>query len=99
MTFPHPRHQAPAAADSGVFDVDAAVRVLRKRTPITPRTGLVLGSGLGAVADGVAWDAAFPTSDIPGLPRPTVAGLPGRFLIGRWAGRRVAVAQGRSHLY
>lgn len=81
------------------FDAEAAIRVIRKRTPITPRTGLVLGSGLGVVADGVAWDAAFPTTDIPGLPRPTVAGHPGRILIGRWAGRPVAVAQGRSHLY
>jgi len=81
------------------FDADAAIRVIRKRTPIAPRTGLILGSGLGVVADGVAWDAAFPTTDIPGLPKPTVAGHPGRILIGRWAGRPVAVAQGRSHLY
>ena len=102
MPLPHRRHAPESPEDSGgagVFDVDAAVRVLRKRTPISPRTGLVLGSGLGAVADGVAWDAAFPTTDIPGLPRPTVAGHPGRILIGRWAGRPVAVAQGRSHLY
>ena len=56
------------------FDPEAALRVIRKRTPITPRTGLILGSGLGVVADHVAWDAAFPTTDIPGLPRPTVTG-------------------------
>ncbi len=99
MPLPRPRTPAPEPGDSGVFDVDKALRVIRKRTPITPRTGLVLGSGLGAVADGVAWDAAFPTTDIPGLPVPTVAGHAGRILIGRWAGRPVAVAQGRSHLY
>ena len=81
------------------FDADEAVRVIRKRTVIAPRTGLVLGSGLGVVADGVAWDAAFPASEIPGLPTPAVSGHPGRILIGRWAGRPVAVAQGRSHLY
>jgi purine-nucleoside phosphorylase len=81
------------------FDADEAVRVIRKRTPVAPRTGLVLGSGLGVVADGVAWDAAFPASEIPGLPTPAVSGHPGRILIGRWAGRPVAVAQGRSHLY
>src|SRR5258705_8485564 len=81
------------------FDAEEAVRVIRKRTTITPRTGLVLGSGLGVVADGVAWDAAFPASEIPGMPTPAVSGHPGRILIGRWAGRPVAVAQGRSHLY
>src|SRR5258705_10524557 len=81
------------------FDAEEAVRVIRKRTTITPRPGLVLGSGLGVVADGVAWDAAFPASEIPGMPTPAVSGHPGRILIGRWAGRPVAVAQGRSHLY
>jgi purine-nucleoside phosphorylase len=98
---PLPRLKPKPAEPEGPepFDAEAAIRVIRKRTPITPRTGLVLGSGLGVVADGVAWDAAFPTTDIPGLPRPTVAGHPGRILIGRWAGRPVAVAQGRSHLY
>jgi purine-nucleoside phosphorylase len=81
------------------FLAEEAVGVIRKRTVIAPRTGLVLGSGLGVVADGVAWDAAFPASEIPGLPTPAVSGHPGRILIGRWAGRPVAVAQGRSHLY
>lgn len=95
-------HRAkPKPPDSGPepFDPDAALRAVRKRTPIAPRTGLILGSGLGVVADGVAWDAAIPTTDIPGLPRPTVAGHAGRILVGRWSGRPVAVAQGRSHLY
>lgn len=94
-----PRTKAPVVPVPEPFDPEAAIRVIRKRTPITPRTGLILGSGLGVVADGVAWDAAVPTTDIPGLPKPTVAGHPGRILIGRWAGRPVAVAQGRSHLY
>jgi purine-nucleoside phosphorylase len=93
----HPKPAEPAGPEP--FDPEAAVRVIRKRTPITPRTGLILGSGLGVVADHVAWDAAFPTTDIPGLPRPTVAGHPGRILVGRWSGRPVAVAQGRSHMY
>jgi purine-nucleoside phosphorylase len=65
----------------------------------SPRVALVLGSGLGVLAEGVAWEASIPTSDIPGLPRSTVAGHSGRLLLGRWAGRMVVVAQGRSHLY
>lgn len=93
------RAARPHAPAVDRFDVDAALRVVRRRTAILPRVGLVLGSGLGAVADGVAWDAALPTEEIPGLPRSTVAGHSGRLLIGRWAGRPVVVAQGRSHLY
>ena len=61
--------------------------------------GLILGSGLGVLAEGVAWEAGIPTADIPGLPRSTVPGHSGRLLLGRWAGRAVVVAQGRSHLY
>lgn len=81
------------------FDVDEAVSVIRKRTLLVPRTALVLGSGLGVLAEGVAWDRSFPTDEIPGLPRSTVAGHSGRLLFGRWSGRNVVVAQGRSHLY
>jgi purine-nucleoside phosphorylase len=60
---------------------------------------IVLGSGLGVLAEGVAWEASIATADIPGLPKSTVAGHVGRLLLGRWAGRAVIVAQGRSHLY
>ncbi len=81
------------------FDPDEALRVIRKRTTLVPRTAVVLGSGLGVLAEGVAWEATIPTSEVPGLPRSTVAGHPGRLLLGRWSGRPVVVAQGRSHLY
>ncbi|HXF59385.1 MAG TPA: purine-nucleoside phosphorylase [Candidatus Saccharimonadales bacterium] len=81
------------------FDVNEAVSLIRRRTTIVPRTALVLGSGLGVMAEGVAWDRSFPTEEIPGLPRSTVAGHSGRLLFGRWSGRNVVVAQGRSHLY
>lgn len=81
------------------FDLDEALQVVRRRTQSSPRVGLILGSGLGVLAEGVAWEASIPTADIPGLPRSTVAGHAGRLLLGRWAGRAVAVLQGRSHLY
>jgi len=81
------------------FDTDEALRVIRRRTPLVPRVALVLGSGLGVLAEGVAWEASISTAEIPGLPRSTVPGHPGRLLLGRWAGRAVVVAQGRSHLY
>ncbi|HET9252374.1 MAG TPA: purine-nucleoside phosphorylase [Candidatus Eisenbacteria bacterium] len=94
--FPRRRAGEDAAAP---FDPEAALRVIRKRTQASPRVALVLGSGLGVLAEGVAWEASIATTDLPGLPRSTVAGHSGRLLLGRWAGRTVVVAQGRSHLY
>ena len=99
LPSPRARSGADDAADAGVFDPEAALRVIRRRTTIVPRTALVLGSGLGGVVDGIAWDAAFPTSEIPGIPQSTVPGHAGRLLIGRWSGRPIVAAQGRSHLY
>ena len=87
------------AVESRAFDPEEALRIIRRRTTIVPRTALVLGSGLGPVVDGIAWDAAFPTAEIPGIPLSTVAGHAGRLLIGRWSGRPIVAAQGRSHLY
>ncbi len=81
------------------FDPGEALHVIRKRTTVVPKTALVLGSGLGVLAEGVAWDRSLSTEEIPGLPRSTVAGHSGRLLFGRWSGRAVVVAQGRSHLY
>jgi purine-nucleoside phosphorylase len=81
------------------FDAGEAMAAVRRRSSLVPRVALVLGSGLGVLAEGVAWEATLSTADIPGLPRSTVPGHTGRLLLGRWAGRAVAVAQGRSHLY
>ena len=102
MSGPVPsRRQSSVAADpaSIPFPLEEALAVVRRRTPLVPRSALVLGSGLGVVAEGTAWEAAIPYSDIPGMPRSSVAGHAGRLLLGRWAGRPVAIAQGRSHLY
>ncbi|MBI4364524.1 MAG: purine-nucleoside phosphorylase [Candidatus Latescibacteria bacterium] len=76
-----------------------ALRVVRRRSALVPKVALLLGSGLGVLAEGVAWEATLPTEEIPGLPRSTVPGHAGRLLLGRWAGRAVVVAQGRTHLY
>ena len=87
------------AAVASSFDPGEALGVVRRRTTLVPKVALVLGSGLGLLAEGVAWEASFSMEEIPGLPRPTVPGHAGRLLLGRWGGRPVAVAQGRSHLY
>lgn len=99
MSAPSPRRRRGLAAEAIPFDPEEALRVVRKRTQVSPRVALVLGSGLGVLAETVAWEASIATADLPGLPRSTVAGHSGRLLLGRWAGRHVVVAQGRSHLY
>ncbi len=74
-----------------------AAAVLAEHGP--PRIGLVLGSGLGAVADAVSDPVAIGYDELPGFPRPTVAGHAGRVVLGSIDGVPVAVLQGRAHLY
>src|ERR1700761_9363056 len=64
-----------------------------------PRVGVILGSGLGAVADAVIDPVVIGYEDLPGFPRPTVQGHAGHAVLGRISGVPVAVLQGRAHLY
>jgi xanthosine phosphorylase len=64
-----------------------------------PRVGVVLGSGLGAVADAVEDAVVVPYEELPGFPRPGVEGHAGRAVLGRIGAVPVAVLQGRAHLY
>jgi xanthosine phosphorylase len=77
----------------------SAAEILRDRGPEPPRVGIVLGSGLGSVADAVHDAAVAGYDELPGFPRPGVAGHTGRAVLGRLAGVPVAVLQGRAHLY
>ncbi len=76
-----------------------ARRAVRARAALVPEVGLVLGSGLGALADAVEGPDAIPYAEIPHVPVPTVPGHTGRLILGRLEGRAVAVLQGRCHLY
>jgi xanthosine phosphorylase len=77
-----------------------AADVLRERAPgRSPRLGIVLGSGLGGLAEILGDTVAVPYAEIPGFPTSTVAGHAGRFLIGDLDGVTVACMQGRFHLY
>ena len=76
-----------------------AARFIRARVAHEPRTALVLGSGLGAFADGVEEAESIPYEEIPGFARPTVEGHAGRLVVGAVGGAPVAVMQGRFHFY
>ena len=76
-----------------------ALATLGERTDVVPRLGLVLGSGLGAFAEGITGATAIPFSDIPHLPRSTVPGHAGTLMVGNVAGVPCAVMSGRVHCY
>ncbi|MEX2416140.1 MAG: purine-nucleoside phosphorylase [Paenibacillaceae bacterium] len=65
----------------------------------TPQIGMILGSGLGELADHVDHPLVIDYAAIPHFPRSTVEGHAGRFVIGTLEGRRVIIMQGRSHYY
>jgi xanthosine phosphorylase len=78
---------------------EEAAAVLRDHAGAPPRIGLVLGSGLGAVADAVEDPRVVGYEALPGFPRTTVEGHEGQAVLGRIRGVPVAVLQGRAHLY
>ncbi|MBR9989251.1 MAG: purine-nucleoside phosphorylase, partial [Gemmatimonadetes bacterium] len=79
--------------------LDAAVTAVRSRTAQAPDVGLILGSGLGALADEITDAVAIPFAEIPGFPPAAVAGHAGRLVIGRLEGVPCAALQGRFHMY
>jgi len=76
-----------------------AVAAVRAQTDFVPEIALVLGSGLGALADEVDDATVIATADVPHYPRSTVEGHAGRLVLGRLAGRPALVVQGRIHGY
>jgi len=79
--------------------IDQAVAFVRSRTALQPRVGLILGSGLGNVVDGIDVETAIPYGEIPGAKASTVLGHSGRMVFGRAGALPVVVMQGRVHFY
>ena len=77
----------------------AIAEILRRAGTAVPRLGLVLGSGLGPVAEAVSEAIVIPYGEIPGFPRPSIEGHDGRLVLGRLGSLPVAVLQGRAHYY
>jgi purine-nucleoside phosphorylase len=80
-------------------DVEAAVAFLRGRTAIRPAVAVVLGSGLGPVADAMEEPVGISTREIPNYPPSTVEGHEGTFLFGRLSGKPALLIKGRVHSY
>lgn len=79
--------------------VREAVAAIRERTNHVPEIGLILGSGLGDLAEQIADATVIPYGEIPHFPVSTVAGHAGRLMIGRLEGKTVVAMQGRFHYY
>ena len=87
-------------AAPALFDrIRAAAGVVRKSTRLTPEVGIILGTGLGGLADEIAVEASIPYGQIPGFPLSTVESHAGRLLLGRLGNRPVVAMQGRFHRY
>lgn len=69
------------------------------RSGFRPRIGIVLGSGLGPLADRIDHGQIIPFADLVGFPNPRVAGHSGNLIIGQLSGCQIALLQGRCHLY
>ncbi len=72
---------------------------IKDRLPVAPRLGIVLGSGLGGLADEVENAVTVDYSELAGFPCSTVHGHSGRFVVGTLSGVPVMVMQGRVHYY
>jgi purine-nucleoside phosphorylase len=83
------------------MQLDAALEALRLRAPFLPEVAIVLGSGLGAMADceEARSGVAVPFTDLPGFPAQTVAGHGGKLVFCELEGRRVLLQAGRFHYY
>jgi purine-nucleoside phosphorylase len=82
-----------------MHDPRSAVEAVRRRASLQPAVAIVLGSGLGALADEVQAATRIPYGDIPGWERSTAPGHAGELVVGTLAGKPAAVMKGRLHFY
>ena len=81
------------------MSITAAVATLRQRVKEAPQVAIVLGSGLGRLADDVTQATRIPYGEIPGWKKSTVPGHAGELVVGQLGGKHVAVMKGRLHYY
>ncbi|PSQ96318.1 MAG: purine-nucleoside phosphorylase [Bacteroidetes bacterium SW_11_64_17] len=92
-----PLHSDPAVLDDE--DLDAATAAVRDHVEQSPDVALILGSGLGRLAEAASETTVVPAPDIPDYPASTVEGHHGQLVFGVLEGTQVVFVQGRVHLY
>jgi purine-nucleoside phosphorylase len=88
-----------ATADELRNALRASVNAIRQKTAFQPEIAIILGTGLGALANEIEIEIALAYADIPHFPLSTVESHTGRLLLGTLQGRRVVTMQGRFHRY
>jgi purine-nucleoside phosphorylase len=96
MTHDHAQSIHPVDLPARLDALEAAVRA---RSDLVPRVGIVLGSGLGGLADELRHPVSIPFEDLPGWPAATAPGHVGRLLLGHIGEIPVVMLQGRLHVY
>ncbi|RAL26521.1 purine-nucleoside phosphorylase [Thermoflavimicrobium daqui] len=81
------------------MQIKEAAKAIESKSKVTPRVGLILGSGLGVLAEEIQEPVKIPYEEIPHFPVSTVEGHVGQLVLGKLEGQSVVVMQGRFHLY
>jgi purine-nucleoside phosphorylase len=93
---------APLLVESGRspdWQLVPSLQAVRQVTPLIPRVGIILGSGLGRLAESMEKAVSIPYSRIPGLPQLSAAGHAGEWVVGYFQGVPTVMMRGRAHLY
>lgn len=80
-------------------EIDSLAQRIRSRIPSQPKIAMILGSGLGNLAEAIQNPVYIPYGELPSWPVSTVIGHEGRLVIGQLEGQEVVVMQGRVHYY
>jgi purine-nucleoside phosphorylase len=79
--------------------IDAAADAVRAKAKLAPEVAVILGTGLGGIADDVEGAVAVPYEEIPGFPKSDLAAHAGRYVVGTYSGKPAVIMDGRFHLY
>jgi len=79
--------------------IEETKKFIQARTNIKPQIGIILGTGLGALAEKIEGKEVIPYRDIPNFAVSTAPGQEGNLILGRLGGKEVMAMQGRFHLY
>jgi purine-nucleoside phosphorylase len=88
-----------SATQDLVTSVRASVAAVRGKSSLEPRVAIILGTGLGRLAEEISVETTIPYEDVPGFPVPTVETHSGRLVLGHLGDTPVVAMQGRFHRY
>ncbi len=83
----------------GLEQIEAIAACVREKVPVLPRVSVILGSGLGSLAESVTDPVVIPYAELNGWPLSTIEGHAGRLVFGHLEDQPVVVMQGRAHYY